>query len=624
MPPDPRPPFAALVARRFSRRAALGGLLGASGAAAFSRGRTRTAAEGPSSLGFGEVSRSPDQTHHLPPEHRGEVLIAWGDPLLPGAPPFDPRAPDPQAQAAQFGHGNDFLAFLPLPYGSGRTARGLLVVNHEHCYPGLMWPAAGRTDRGRDVAAQIAAIGLSVVEIARTGGRWQQVAGSGYHRRLTASTPMDLSGPAAGSARLATPQDPEGREVLGTLGNCSGGVTPWGTVLSGEENIHEFFLGAVQEGPELANQRAMGLGQAVYSWGREQPRFALDHSPHEPNRFGWVVEVDPFDPAARATKRTALGRFKHEGASTVVDRGGQLVVYLGDDERGECLYRFVSAGRVDGQRRAANRDLLDRGVLSVAQFLSDGRLRWLPLVHGEGPLVAANGFHSQADVLIETRRAAQLLGGTPLDRPEDVDVNPVTGAVYAALTNHRSRGQPGQPAADAANPRAPNPHGHLVELWPPGPPGARHHAADEFRWELFLLGGDPRDPAAGATCHPETSERGWLSCPDNLTFDHRGRLWIATDGMDEVGAADGLYACDTGGEGRALTRRFLSAPRGAEVCGPCFTPDDRTLFVAIQHPGAEQGSTCESPSTRWPDFREGVPPRPAVLCIEREDGEPIG
>ncbi|QDU68391.1 PhoX family protein [Engelhardtia mirabilis] len=622
--PSPRDDFERIVERRFSRREALRATAAGIALTAFAPGAAARRRPSASSLGFTEVRHGLDEVHEVSDGHTCEPLIAWGDPVVAGAAPLDVRRPDPEAQSTQFGHGNDFVAFLPHRGQPHSSTRGLLAVNHEHSVGKLMWAEPGAVPPLVRARAELTAQGLSVVEVTRVGGSWSTVHGSRFGRRITGETPMRLSGPAAGHARLATSADRSGGLVLGTFGNCSGGTTPWGTVLSGEENIHEHFGGAVPTaGPEADNHRRMGMGATVYDWAAWIPRFDMEREPNEPNRFGWVVEVDPHDPDALPVKRTALGRFKHEAAATVVDASGRLVVYLGDDERGQCLYRYVSDGVVDLEQRSRNGELLDRGVLSVARFESDGSLRWLPLVFGEGPLIERNGFRSQADVLIECRRAAELLGGTPLDRPEDVEANPVTGLVYAAMTNNTLRGKHRHQPVDAANPRPENRHGHVVELIPPGEPGARHHAASAFRWELFLLGGDPGGDV-GARAHPDTTVDGWLSCPDNLTFDSRGRLWIATDGMGKLGLGDGLYGCDTAGEGRALTRQFFRAPRGAEVCGPCFTPDDRTLFLAVQHPGNEGGSTFAQPSTRWPDFSPDLPPRPAVMVAERLDGGPIG
>jgi secreted PhoX family phosphatase len=293
-------------------------------------------------------------------------------------------------------------------------------------------------------------------------------------------------------------------------------------------------------------------------------------------------------------------------------------VYSGDDEMFQFLYRFMSAKPVHPTDRAANKHLLDDGTLYAARF-DEHRLTWLPLVYGRGPLTRKNGFFSQADVVIEARRAAELMGATPMDRPEDVETSPVTGKVYVSLTNNKKRTEP-----NPANPRVANPHGHVLELTPPVVAGVTDHGAERYDWDFFLLGGNPKDRTHSARAHPDVARQGWLSCPDNLAFDPKGRIWIATDGMSKVGVSDALYATDCEGPGRALTKRFFAVPRGAEVTGPSFTPDGTTLFVSVQHPGDEEGSTFLAPSTRWPDFRDDMPPRPAVVAIRRKDGGAIG
>jgi secreted PhoX family phosphatase len=407
-------------------------------------------------------------------------------------------------------------------------------------------------------------------------------------------------------------------------------MTPWGTYLMAEENFHFYFMGSLEGNPEKANYQRYGVPGNRYAWARYHRRFNLDAEPNAANRYGWVVEVDPLDPTSTPVKRTALGRFKHEGAESIVNRDGRLVVYSGDDQRFEFLYRFVTDGKVDKTNRAANRDLLDHGVLSVARFNTDGSLDWLPLVHGQGGLTAENGFASQADVVIEARRAATLLGATPMDRPEDVQPNPVTGRVYVMLTNNTKR-KPD--AVDAANPRAANIWGHIVELAPEG----GDHAAPTARWDILVRAGNPADPGTSAQWNPSTSEHGWFACPDNCAVDPSGRLWVTTDQGSKwkkaSGTADGVWALETEDTGRGTGRMFYRVPVGAEMCGPCFTPDGTTLFVAVQHPatdgtkhypGFERSSTYEDPATRWPDFDPSLPPRPSVVAITRDDGGEIG
>ena len=632
--PAPKTPIAEIIEARYGRR----GLLSSAAALATlaaglpTEAKAQTAVPlsgGPSSLTFSEPPRALAQRDSVADGYEVQSVIRWGDPLLPGAPAFEAGRTTAAAQALQFGYNNDYLDFFPLPQGSKGSDHGLLVVNHEYTNPGLMWGGLGSGSASRQrvnaeqAEAEIMAHGLSVVEIRKENGRWGYVKDSRLNRRITAATPMQISGPAAGHDLLKTKADPTGRQVLGTLNNCAGGNTPWGTVTTAEENFNLYFGGDIAKTPHAESFRRYGIrNEASYSWPRHIDRFNVEKEPNEAFRFGWIVEFDPYDPNAVPVKRTALGRFKHEGCHHAINADGRVVIYMGDDEQFDFVYRFVTARPWNPNDRAANRDLLDEGVLSVAKFHDDGRVEWLDLVQGQGPLTPANGFHAQADVLIHTRQAASLLGATPMDRPEDVEPNPATGRVYVMLTNNSNRRAE---QVNAANPRANNQHGHVVEIIPPGAGTPRvDHAAREMRWGLFLMAGAPGiDP--GARYHRATSDRGWLSCPDNCAFDSKGRIWIATDGAPAAaGVADGLYGADTSGHGRALTRLFYQAPTGAEVCGPLFTPDNKTVFLAIQHPGEDSGSTFERPSTRWPDFADGVPPRPAVIAIVKKDGGEIG
>jgi secreted PhoX family phosphatase len=634
------PTIGALIERRLARRDLLRGMAGAAvGASALGTGIGRGQAAGPSSLTFKEISHDLDTNIGVAEGYDAQVLIAWGDPILKGAGAFDHKALSAAAQMTQFGYNCDFIAFLPLPRmsgsGSGRSDHGLLCVNNEYTNWELMVPGLKRKSEvwtrttRRQTAVEMAAHGHSVVEIGRKGdGRWTYVAGGMHNRRITATTPMTVSGPAAGHERLKTKADPSGRDIIGTMNNCAGGVTPWGTVLIAEENFHYYFAGepgrSAAYAREKENYRRYGIrGRPFYGWHRFHERFNIEVEPNEPNRFGWMVEFDPYDPASVPVKRTALGRMKHEGANTVVAPDGRLVAYLGDDQRFEFIYKYVSSARVDPANRAANARLLDEGTLYAARFEADGTLEWRPLVFGKGPLTPANGFRSQADVLIETRRAADLMGATPMDRPEEVEVNRATGRVYASLTKNSKRGR--KKPVDAANPRAHNRYGHIIEIIPPGAGNATDHAATKGRWEIFLLAGDPGDDGAGARYHPGVSRNGWFANPDNFGFDAKGRMWIGSDqGPDQPRnkIADGVYATDTLGPGRALTKCFFTAPVGAELCSPSFAPDNRTLFVSVQHPG--EGSGFDAPLTRWPDFKDGAPPRPAVVAITKKDGGVIG
>ncbi len=630
--------FNSIVAIRLSRRAALRGLM-ALGAGTALSGPLGSALIGPAqaadapgpSLTFEEIAHGADEKHHVAKGYNADVLIRWGDPVVGKAPDFDPAKQTPASQAAQFGYNNDYVAFMPLPVGSKSSESGLLWVNHEYTNTDLMF--AGVDRKGEKVTREMVEIELnahggSVVEIRKSGGKWQVVDGSRYNRRITVNTPIRLSGPAAGHERLKTVGDPTGTRVLGTLNNCGGGKTPWGTVLTAEENFHQYFAGDPSLTAEAGNYQRYGVGRSVYTWwARHVSRFDLAKEAREANRFGWVVEIDPYNPTSTPVKRTALGRFKHEAANCVLNKDGRVVVYTGDDEVNEYVYRFVSAGRYNPRDRKANMNLLDSGILSVARFDIDGSLTWLPLVFGQGPLTPENGFRSQADVMIDTRRAADLLGATKMDRPEDVEPNPVTGAVYVMLTNNTVR-DAGQ--TNAANPRAKSEFGHIVAMVPPGGRGKdADHGAAKYTWSIPIMAGDPSKPEIGARYGRNTSKNGWFGSPDNVAFDPRGRMYVATDqgsAWSKTGTADGIWACDVEGAAAYVTRFLFRVPIGAEMCGPEFTPDGRTLFVAVQHPAADgvKDSTYETPATRWPDFKPGMPPRPSVVAITRQDGGEIG
>ena len=629
--------------RRYGRRAVMKGALSvaalaAAGPLAAGGGAGPAQAQVRGRYVWDEISHGIDEKHHVAPGHRAEVLIRWGDPVFADSPAFDPMNQSAAAQLKQFGYNNDFLGYVGLPLGSDNPDHGLLCVNHEYTSEEVMFPGIGRQDK-KDfvdmteelVNIELAAHGGSVIEVKREDGKWRVVTDGQYNRRITAGdTEMQITGPAAGHERMKTSADPAGTACFGTFNNCAGGITPWGTYLMAEENFHGYFGGTLEEGhAETRNFERYGVPGNWYAWSKFHKRFDVSAEPNEANRFGWVVEVDIFDPASKPKKRTALGRYKHEGAEPIVNGDGRVVVYMGDDQRFDYLYRFVSEGRYTPGDRAANMDLLENGTLSVARFNEDGSLDWLPLVHGEGPLTAENGFNSQADVVIEARVASDLLGATPMDRPEDVEPNPITNKVYVMLTNNSKRTAD---AIDGPNPRGPNHFGQVVELTPPG----GDHAAAGYAWDLLVVGGDPADPESGARYHEATSENGWFGSPDNCAVDPKGRLWVSTDqgsGWSRTGTADGLYGVETEGVLRGYSKMFFRTPVGAELCGPRFTADNKTLFVAVQHPatdgtkdfpGFERNSTFEDPATRWPDFAEGMPPRPSVVVIEKEDGGEIG
>jgi uncharacterized protein len=404
------------------------------------------------------------------------------------------------------------------------------------------------------------------------------------------------------------------------LNNCAGGLTPWGTAVSGEENFHQYFGNgdAVPDGPVKQNHARYGLpgGASERQWELFHDRFDLAKEPNEPLRHGWAIEIDPLDPASTPKKRTALGRNKHEGHTSFVSPSGKVAIYSGDDERFDYAYKFVTAGSYNPDDRAANLDLLDDGTLYVAKFNDDGTGVWLPLVFGEGPLTAENGFDSQGAVLVNTRQAADLLGATKMDRPEDFETNPVTGTVYLVCTNNTRRGPEGAADVDAANPRAENANGHIIEIIEAG----GDHAATEFEWDIFMLCGDPSDESTYFAGFPKEKVSS-ISSPDNITFDLAGNLWISTDGMpNNFPTNDGLFAVPVAGAERGNLKRFFTAVVGSEVSGPEFTPDNTSLFVSIQHPG--EGGTFESQISTWPDG-DGAP-RPTVVVIQAESGGPIG
>ncbi|RRH95083.1 PhoX family phosphatase [Mesorhizobium tamadayense] len=632
-----------IIAARFSRRGFLKGSLAVSAIAATVSPLALVAADDArategSAFKFDELEAGIDEKHHVAPGYDADVLLRWGDPLFADSPEFDPTRQSAEAQAKQFGYNNDYVGYIPI---GGSAEHGLLVVNHEYTNPHLMFPgivnivekdgkkAAEVAPLSKEqVDVEMAAHGGTIVEIRKQGGKWQVVRDGKLNRRIMSTTAMALSGPVAGHDRVKTNADPSGTKVIGTLNNCAGGVTPWGTYVMAEENIHGYFSGELPEGhKEAANYKRLGIPEGAYEWGAHYDRFNLSKEPNEPNRFGWIVEVDVNDPNSVPRKRTAMGRFKHEGAESIVARDGRVVFYLGDDERFDYVYKFVTSGMFNPNDRAANMNLLDNGTLHVAKFAEDGSLEWMPIVFGQGPLTAENGFAGQADVLIETRRAADLLGATKMDRPEDIQPNAGNGKVYVMLTNNSKRKAD---QVDAANPRAANAFGHIIEIVEDG----GDFTAAKGKWEVLLKCGDPSVADVGATFSTATTANGWFGMPDNCAVDSAGRLWVATDGQGPkaTGRTDGLWAVDTDGAARATSKLFFRVPIGAEMCGPLFAPDDQTAFVSVQHPGDGgedwegfgRPSYYEDPSTRWPDFKPDMPVRPSVVAITRQGGGKIG
>ncbi|GGD26618.1 PhoX family protein [Nocardioides daphniae] len=638
--------FHDVVGRAMARRqvlqggvaaAAVGALALAHGtpaAAAPHRGpRPRPGGSGAGTWPFTPVAPNRADEVTVPDGFTAELLIAWGDPVTRHAPAFDVRRQSAAAARSQFGYNNDYVGLVPHP---ARKDRALLVVNHEYTDEPLMFPAGTHTPE-QVLEVAIANHGMSVVEVqqGRSPGQWSVVnpRSTRYNRRLHDRTVFDVTGPAAGDPRLRTQADPSGRRVLGTFNNCAGGTTPWGTVLSGEENFNQYFDASGDLDPRYAASYARyGISGSGRGWSQVDARFDLTAEPHEPFRFGWVVEVDPTDPHSRPRKHTMLGRFKHEGANVTVARSGHVVAYMGDDERGDYLYRFTSRHTYDprpsARARRHNMSLLSEGTLWVARLTGDGTAdgvhdgtgEWIKLADERRSYVPGM---SLADVLIDTRLAADAVSPTRMDRPEDVEVNPVNGRVYAALTNNSNRGS--RFPADEPNPvttsyvrsslDAPlkpasgNRNGYVLEI----EPGRGGHTGTSFTWNLMLVCGDPQAPETWFAGFPKQLVSP-ISCPDNVAFDRTGNLWISTDG-NALGSNDGLFRVPVEGPRRGLVEQFLTVPLGAETCGPFISPDQQSVLVAVQHPGEIDGATFETPASTWPHTHAF--PRPGVVVVRR-------
>jgi hypothetical protein len=624
-------PFASVLEARCARRAVLQGgvaamAFGFVGAARAQevdetldwdwRGRGRRAR-----LGFAAIPQSTADTVEVPAGYAPTPFARWGEPIVAPYPAYlDGGFNTGADQEKQIGMNHDGMHYFPLHQWGGRKERGLLVMNHEYIdtlyiHPNGATVAGGVRIVEDEVRKEIAAHGVSVIEIEKSGGQWSIVRGR-YNRRITAGTEMEITGPARGSDLLKTKFSREGTRTRGTVNNCAHGYTPWGTYLTCEENWAGYFFNTDAARPREQTRYGVPSSFGRYGWGTidandAYARFnastrgasALDDYRNEPNAFGWVVEIDPFDPASTPKKRTALGRFAHEGAWVAPVRFNQpVVVYMGDDSRNEYVYKFVSRGR--WRLRGRERDLLEDGTLYVARFNDDGSGDWIALVFGRNGLTPANGFKSQADILVNTRLAADFVGATPMDRPEWGTVEEETRWVYMTFTNNSARTSPNSP-----NPRAPNPFGHIVR-WRErgiGYDGAR------FDWELFILAGDESDSrnfaAPGA---PPLDASNAFSSPDGLWYEN-GILWIQTDG--NAFGNDQMLACvPESGD----IRRFFTGPVNCEVTGVVSTPDNRTLFVNIQHPG--EGAAG---SSNWPD-RGATRPRSATVVVEKLDGGVIG
>ncbi|MCX8954259.1 PhoX family phosphatase [Ruegeria sp. NA] len=612
---NPRPEeceFDRVVERALSRRGFLGGVLAmgsftALGGALLPTG-VRAAAD---RFAFEAIPASTADDVIVPPGYKAEVMVRWGDPLWSDAPEFDPATRGTAAsQERAFGDNTDGQdVFL-------HEGHVLLVVNNEYTNRDILWgnnPDA-KAASDDDVAKGMMAHGVTVVEIAATDGKWGIVKDSPYNRRITPLTDMSLTGPAAGHDLLKTAADPTGTTSKGTWNNCGNGMTPWGTYLACEENFNGYFSAEDENHEVSAELQRYGVSTKDwgYGWAGIDERFDVSKNPNEPNRAGYVVEIDPTDPASTPRKLTALGRFKHENAETIVNNDGRVVVYMGDDERGEFLYRFVSEGVY-----AAGVDtnaLLENGTLSVAKFNDDGTGEWLDLTP------ETTGMTSQAEICIHTRQAASALGATTMDRPEWVAANPNAPEVYCCLTNNKNRGvKPNAGGDDTSvngpNPREANKYGQIVRWRPEG----GDHGSSGFEWDLYVLAGNPtvhQDAYGGSD---NVNADNMFNSPDGLKFDSNGLLWIQTDGkysnegdFEGQGNNQMLAGDPVTGE----IRRFLVGPNECEITGLSWSPDRRTMFVGIQHPG-------EDGNSHWPDGGNSVP-RSAIIAVTRQDGGLVG
>ncbi|MDZ7785245.1 MAG: PhoX family phosphatase [Halioglobus sp.] len=654
---EPRPDFAAVAGARYARREVLYGGLTLALVALFGPGAPvsraaeragRAISGGEGLLGFDAVPVSRADSAVVPAGYRCQVLLPWGEPITGDHPAFS-VANTAAEQGMQMGAHHDGMHYFPL---EGSSTEGLLVVNHEYAEPRLMHTAvAGRalhsfevpllSDGSRDpdqVLKEMHAHGVSIVRIRRgEDGHWTAVRDP-LNRRITPLTPMDFSGPLRGDARLCTAYSPDGTRGRGTLNNCAHGVTPWGTYLTCEENWRYYFVHDEDDTPATLSRYGIGR-RGLWRWhlaagnadktADRYARFdanaradtAREDYRNEPHTFGWVVEIDPFDPASTPVKRTHLGRFAHEGAVIApVVEGEPIVLYMGDDAEFEYLYKFVSAAPY--RAATASGALLDEGTLYAARFAGDGTGEWLALQPGANGLGPQNGFATLADVLLDTRGAADAAGATPMDRPEWGAIDPGTGLVYFTLTKNTKRGED---TAAGPNPRADNATGQIVRWREAGD----DHRATTFEWELFLLAGDT-ESGRDFRGRPLRDDNLFAN-PDGLWFDPDRRLWIQTDISDlaqnrgpyrPMGNNAMLAADPDTGE----LRRFFTGPPGAEITGCIMTPDQKTLFINVQHPGASTSAkdfAAGKLASHWPEGGESTP-RSATLVITREDGGKIG
>ncbi|EKF9135017.1 PhoX family protein [Vibrio cholerae] len=613
--------FSEMIEAQLSRRHFLAGSAAVSAGAFLALNPVASAVAAPATsnlLNFSAIPVSTEDKVIVPKGYKATPLMSWGDPIFANAPEFDQSGKqDSKAQEKQFGDNTDGMSFFPIS-----EDRGVLAINNEYTNYEYLFDHKGKAMTADDVRKAQAAVGVTIVEVVRKNGQWMVDRQGERNRRITAYTPMMMTGPAAGHDLLKTAEDPSGLKVLGTFNNCANGETPWGTYLTCEENFDDFF-GADQEGGVDADQKRYGIAAepSDYQWHKHDARFDITKNPKEPNRFGWVVEIDPHNPNSTPLKRTALGRFKHENAALVINNDGHVVVYLGDDERGEHLYKFVSKHRYQAGNDQQNRNLLEEGTLYVAKFdINENELkgsgRWMELSFGKNGLTPENGFKDQAEVLIFARRAATQVGATTMDRPEWVAVHPDKKHVFCTLTNNKNRGKEGQPVG-GPNPREKNNYGQIVRWMP----AQGDHTSDVFAWDLYLIAGNPTVHKGTLYAGSENiSADNMFNSPDGIGFDTAGRLWIQTDGNysnqgDFAGQGNNQMLCGDPITGEV--KRFLTGPIACEITGLTFSPDHKTMFVGVQHPGEEA-----APS-HFP-YGGTSKPRSTIMMITREDGGVIG
>ena len=614
----PRPmetDFGRLVEKEISRRGFLGAGI-AFGAAAFvtTAGvlRPSTARAAGDMFGFEAIPTNTLDTITVPPGYNWHVAAKWGEPMWSNSIEFDHMTRGTgESQELSFGDNNDGMWL----YNDGE-GRSVLAVNNEYVNRKIIYggSGSGSPENADDVRKGKAGHGVSVVEIAENDGKWSIVVDSPYNRRITADAPMEITGPARGHDLLKTAADPDGVSSLGTWNNCGNGRTPWGTYLACEENFNGYYSSSdpdIEIGPEF-KRYGVGPKDWGYAWATADERFDISKHPNEPNRNGYIVEIDPLAPDSTPKKRTAMGRFKHENAEIVIAGNGQVVAYMGDDERGEFLYKFVSDGMY--AEGGDNADLLESGRLFVAKFAEDGRGEWMELTP------ESSGMASQAEVCIHSRIAASAVGATTMDRPEWVAANPMKAEVYCCLTNNKNRGKKPNKGGDETpvggpNPRAGNLYGQIVRWRPDG----GDHLATGFDWDLYVVAGNPTvhsDANAGSS---NVTADNMFNSPDGLAFDSMGRLWIQTDGKytnkDDF-AGQGNNQMLVGDPATGEIRRFMVGPKECEVTGFAWSADRKTLFIGIQHPG-------EKGDSHFPDGGDTAP-RSAIVAISRDDGEPVG